>query len=219
MTENGRSDAGRATVLSRNAVTRETLDRLDAYERLLRTWQRKTNLVAPSTLSELWLRHFEEGLILADLLPKEARSIVDLGSGGGLPGLILAIRLAERGVGRVSLVESNGKKAAFLRTVARELGIACDVHAERVENCGSLLSRADVVTARALASLNKLLAYVAPHLGRDAVCLFPKGRQHDEEIAVASQHWRFAMVKHSLRTEPGSAVLAIRGCEAVSADG
>lgn len=211
------SDPSRAGVLLRRNVSRETADRLDRYEALLRQWQRRTNLVAPSTLEDLWVRHFEEGLILATFVPAEAERIVDLGSGGGLPGLVLAILVAEAGRGHVDLVESNGKKAAFLRTVARELALPCTVHDARIEDCSPLIGRADVVTARALASLDTLFGFVAPTLPSPAVCLFPKGRTHEAEIAEASRAWRFAMVKHELTTDPGSVVLEIRGIQPADA--
>lgn len=204
------TDPTRADVIARRSVSRETADRLDRYETLLRQWQTRTNLVAPSTLQALWVRHFEEGLVLADLVPEGARRIVDLGSGGGLPGLVLAILSRESGGAHVDLVESNAKKTAFLRTVARELDLPCTVHDARIERCGALIGSADIVTARALAPLETLLGFVAPTLQPGALCLFPKGRTHEEEIAEASRAWRFAMVKHALTTEPGSVVLAIR---------
>lgn len=205
----------RAEVVARRKVSRETADRLDRYETLLRQWQRRTNLVAPSTLEELWVRHFEEGLILADLMPAGTTRIVDLGSGGGLPGLVLAILAKESGGAQVDLVESNGKKAAFLRAVTRELDLPCTVHAERIEACGAIIAKADLVTARALAPLDTLLGFVGPALSRDALCLFPKGRTHGDEIAQASRAWRFAMVKHDLTTDPGSVVLEIRRVEPI----
>ncbi len=206
----GGSSAQRDAVLARRKVSRETAGRLDAYETLLRSWQARTNLVAPSTLPDLWERHFEEGLVLGALVPADAREVVDLGSGGGLPGLVLAILAKARGSGHVTLVESNGKKAAFLRTVARELALDCTVRAERIEVCGPVVSAADAVTARALAPLETLLEWVQPHLGADAVCLFPKGRGHGLEVARASQQFEFDMVKHSSTGEPESVVLELR---------
>ena len=200
----------RAGVLARRGVSRETAKRLDAYEALLRTWQKRTNLVAPSTLPDLWERHFEEGLLLGALVPDGTGELVDLGSGGGLPGLVLAILFKERGAGRVTMVESVGKKAAFLRTVARELALDCDVRAERIEACGPVIATADVVTARALAPLETLLTWVAPHLREDALCLFPKGRDHPAEVAAASQQFGFDMVKHPSTGEPESVVLELR---------
>ena len=207
-------DAGRGMVLSRNTVSRETLDRLDAYVALLRIWQARINLVAPSTLNELWPRHIEEGLVLWPRIPTAADKLVDLGSGAGLPGLVLAILLAERGAGSIALVESNGKKAAFLRTVIRELDLPAEVHAKRIEACGGLLAAANIVTARALAPLDLLFGMVAPHIGPTTICLFPKGRTHQGEIEAASAHWRFDMVKHFSLNEPDSVILEIRNLQA-----
>ncbi|MFD2239187.1 16S rRNA (guanine(527)-N(7))-methyltransferase RsmG [Aureimonas populi] len=189
--------------------------RLDAYAALLLKWQNSINLVAPSTLPSLWTRHLEEGLFLGSLMPKYGR-VVDIGSGGGLPGLVLAILRTERGLG-VDLVESNGKKAAFLRTVVRELGLNAAVHASRVEDCGAILEEADLVTARALASLDRLMAMVGPHVKPTSVCWFPKGRDVEAEIAEASAHWRFTMVKHSSKVTPDSVVLEIARLEGLGA--
>lgn len=199
----------RALVLSRHTVSRETVIGLDAYVALLRVWQAHINLISPATIPEIWTRHIEDGLLLSRLGRAHAHW-VDLGSGAGLPGLVLAIGLKGREGARVDLVESNGKKAAFLRTVIRELDLPAEVHARRIEDCSQIIARADAVSARALAPLDQLLAWVAPHLREDSVCFFPKGRQHDEEIAEASAHWRFDMVRHSSHIEDGSVVLEIR---------
>ena len=212
----GGRDEQRARVLARHRVSRETIGRLDAYEALLLTWQRRTNLVAPSTLPDLWERHIGEGLLLAALIPEGTRQVADLGSGGGLPGLIVAVLLKERGAGTVDLVESNGKKAAFLRQAIRALDLPADVHAERIERVPDVVARADVVTARALAPLRTLLEWVAPHLKPGARCLFPKGREHEAEIAAATQHFRFDMVKHPSTGEPESVVLELRSLEALT---
>jgi 16S rRNA (guanine527-N7)-methyltransferase len=207
----------RATVLSRNGVSRETLERLDHYADRLTAWQKTTNLVAPSTLDALWSRHLEEGLRLYPLVGT-APKIVDLGSGGGLPGLVLAIVAKEAQPGQsVTLVESNGKKAAFLRTVIRELGLSGEVRAERIEQVGATLAAADVVTARALASLDVLFGFVSGHIDKDTRCLFPKGRQHEAEIAEASAHWRFDMVKHPSTGEEGSVVLEVSSIRPIGA--
>ena len=205
----------RALVLSRNAVSRETAECLDRYVELLREWQRHINLVSPATVPEIWTRHLEDGLVLGHLARRVTRW-ADIGSGAGLPGLVLAILMREREGGHVDLVESNGKKAAFLRTVIRELGLPAQVHASRIEDCAKIIASAQAVSARALASLTDLFALVGPHLSADATCWFPKGRNHDEEIAEASAHWRFDMVKHSSHIEDGSVVLEIRRLEALA---
>jgi 16S rRNA (guanine527-N7)-methyltransferase len=197
----------RETVLERRNVSRETRDRLDAFAALLLKWQASINLVAPSTASQLWSRHIEDGLALFDLAP-ERRQWVDLGSGGGLPGIVLAIQLRETG-GHIDLVESNNKKAAFLRTAVRELDVPARIHAARIESVGAVIGSADTVTARALASLDQLLAWVGADLRPDAICLFAKGRDHEREIAAASALWRYDMVKHDPKTADGSVILRI----------
>ena len=196
---------GRAAFLDRYDVSRETAERLDRYVALLTEWQRRINLIAPATLGEVWERHIADSLQLARLLPPFERC-ADLGSGGGLPGLIIAI---ERPGGHVDLVESNGKKAAFLRAVMRDLGLTGAVHAVRIEAAQSVLSSADVITARALASLPELLTMVEPHLKPTAKCFFAKGETHGEEIDAASALWRFEMVKHDSILKDGSVVLEL----------
>nr|WP_256477927.1 16S rRNA (guanine(527)-N(7))-methyltransferase RsmG [Aurantimonas marianensis] len=181
--------------------------RLDRYVALLTEWQRQINLVAPATIGDVWSRHIADSLVLERLLPPFQRC-VDLGSGAGLPGLVVAAVRAEQG-GIVDLVESNAKKAAFLRAVQRGLGLAGTVHAARIGDCGAALAAADLVTARALAPLPELLAFVAPHIGTSARCFFQKGRSHEQEINQAAAHWRFTMIKHESNVENGSAILEI----------
>ena len=200
--------ADRAALLARRPVSRETLERLDRYVALLLDWQSKTNLVAPSTLGEIWTRHIDDSLQLHDLAPSPRRWC-DMGSGAGFPGIVLAIAQAETPAGHVDLIESNDKKAAFLRAVIRETGIAATVHASRIEDCGAVLARADAVSARALASLDMLLGFVAGHIRPEIPCYFAKGGQHSEEIIDASRHWRFTLVKHASTTREDAAILEV----------
>lgn len=202
-----RQAEGRAYFLETHDVSRETLARLDRYVALLTEWQRQINLVAPATIGDVWSRHIADSLVLERLLPPFQRC-VDLGSGAGLPGLVVAAVRAEQG-GIVDLVESNAKKAAFLRAAQRGLGLAGTVHAARIEDYGAALTAADLVTARALAPLPELLALVAPHIGTSARCFFQKGRSHEQEINQAAAHWRFTMIKHESNVENGSAILEI----------
>lgn len=206
----------RALVLSRHAVSRETGERLDAYVALLRTWQKSINLVSPATIPEIWTRHVEDGLVLGERAKGVSRW-ADLGSGAGLPGLILAILLADREGAMVHLVESNAKKAAFLRTVARELALPATVHASRIEDCRAVLAGVEAISARALASLDDLFGLVAPHAGPETVYWFLKGRAHESEITDAAAHWRFDMVKHASPVEDGSVLLEIRSLERLPA--
>lgn len=197
-----------ACLRSRN-VSRETLDRLDRYVALLLAWQAKTNLVAPSTLPRIWTRHIADSLQFAAAAPGIVRW-ADIGSGGGFPGLVTAILLADQPDAHVALVESTEKKAAFLRLVIRELGLPAKVHASRIEVAGDVLSKADAVSARALASLDTLLGLVAGRIRPDIPCYFAKGKAHEAEIAEATAHWRFSVVQHSSTIEPDSVILEVR---------
>ncbi len=163
-------------------VSRETLDRLIVYAELLAKWQRRINLVGRSTLNELWRRHMLDSAQLLPLIPDGARCLVDLGSGAGFPGLVLAIL----GIPEVHLIESDGRKAAFLREVSRETSTPLHIHVSRIEQIEPFV--ADVVTARALAPLPKLLDLAGPFTGRQTVLLFPKGQDVDRELTEATKH-------------------------------
>ncbi|WAJ28640.1 16S rRNA (guanine(527)-N(7))-methyltransferase RsmG [Antarcticirhabdus aurantiaca] len=200
----------REAVLQRFSVSRETAEKLDAYAALLQRWQAAINLVSPASLPHLWTRHIGDSLALHAVAPGPLRW-TDIGSGGGLPGLVLAICNRTREGARVDLVESNNKKAAFLREAARELGLPVAVHAVRIEEAGAVIAGAEAVSARALASLDVLLGFVAPHLSPNAACFFPKGESFEAEIAQASAQWRFDMVKHPSTTGgEDAAILEIR---------
>jgi 16S rRNA (guanine527-N7)-methyltransferase len=200
--------ADRAALLTRRSVSRETLARLDHYVALLLDWQSKTNLVAPSTLGEIWTRHIDDSLQVHDLAT-DARRWCDMGSGAGFPGIVLAIAQADAPGAHVDLIESNDKKAAFLRAVIRETGVYATVHASRIEDSGAVLAKAQAVSARALASLDILLGFVAGHIRPEIPCYFAKGGQHSEEIIDASRHWRFTLVKHASATREDAAILEI----------
>ncbi len=184
-------------------VSRETLDRLNLYESQLRLWQPRINLVANATLNELWHRHFLDSAQLLPLIPADARVFVDLGSGGGFPGLVLAILLQDRrgsaGGGaserpwRIVLVESDVRKCAFLREVARQTGVAVEILSTRIEKpeTQSKLASVDVVTARALAPLDRLFGLAAPLFGDRTVGLFLKGQGAQAEIEAARSQWAF----------------------------
>jgi 16S rRNA (guanine527-N7)-methyltransferase len=170
-------------------VSRETRGRLDAIVAQLRKWQPRINLVAPSTMTEVETRHIADSLQLLGLAPG-ARSWVDLGSGGGFPGLVVAAGLADAPDARVVLVEASAKKCAFLRETARLAGLPVDVICGRIEDVVPRLEGAfDVVSARALAPLDQLLAYAEPLLAAGALGLFPKGADVDEELSAAFRAW------------------------------
>ncbi len=187
-------------------VSRGTLDRLDSYSRLLNQWQAKINLVAPGTLAEVWHRHFADSAQLVALAPSVAKTWLDLGSGAGFPGLVVAALLAEAGQCKVILCESDTRKAAFLSDVKRKLGLAVDIISARIETDSThgTVGRVDVVSARALAPLQRLIPLAAPYFHEQTVGLFPKGREAEKEIAEAAKTWSFgAELKPSLTDREG----------------
>ncbi len=192
-------------------VSRETMARLERYLALLAKWTQAINLVARSTLDDPWRRHFLDSAQLYDLLPPRPadrdRVLVDLGSGAGFPGLVLAIM----GAGTTHLIESDRRKAAFLREVARATDTEVTVHDRRIEAVPPFA--ADVVVARACASLDRLLAYAAPFLrsgeGAAARCLFLKGRRVDEELTEANKAWTLTVEGFPSRADPTGTVLSI----------
>lgn len=198
-------------------VSRETLAKLQAYHNLVGRWQKAVNLVGPSTLPTLWHRHFADSAQLAAMVPTNAQTHVDLGSGGGFPGLVLAIMCAARPNFRTTLVEADQRKVAFLREVARQTGIAVDILCNRIENpeTQARLGRVDVVTARALAPLGKLLTLAAPLFGKETVGLFHKGRGAQQELAEAQAHWQFEYRTCMSLTEADACVVEVRHLTAV----
>jgi 16S rRNA (guanine527-N7)-methyltransferase len=210
-TPNDRLAADREAALRLVRVSRETLARLDAFVALLQKWQRKINLIGRGTEDSLWTRHIADSLQLLDLAPA-ARTWVDLGSGGGFPGLVIACALAERPGARVHLVESNTRKAAFLREAARNLRLPALVHAERIEDfVSNFADSPDVVTARALASLEDLLAYAAPLMENGAQALFLKGQDVEAELTEAAKSWNIQADLVPSRTDRGGRIVVVKG--------
>lgn len=191
-------------------VSRETLTKLELFEAEFRRWSGRINLAAPSTLESLWERHILDSAQLAAIKP-ESRRWLDLGSGGGFPGAIMAILLAERDGATIDLVESNNKKAAFLRTILGSLNAPATVHICRIEDAAGRLDMPEIVTARALAPLPRLLELTAPWLEADATGLFHKGRDYAAEVAESRDAWRFDLVEHRSKIDPASRVLEISG--------
>ena len=191
-------------------VSRETFDRLAAFEAEFRRWAARINLAAPSTLDEVWSRHILDSAQLVSLAP-DASAWLDLGSGGGFPGAVVAILLGEREGGRIELVESNNKKAAFLKSVLGSLGAPATVHVCRIEDASARVETPEIVTARALAPLPRLLELVRPWLGAGATGLFHKGRDYAAEIAESRDGWRFDLVEHQSRVDPSSRILELSG--------
>ncbi|GMG84986.1 16S rRNA (guanine(527)-N(7))-methyltransferase RsmG [Paralimibaculum aggregatum] len=189
-------------------VSRETLARLEIFARVLETWTRRINLIAPSTVPELWSRHIADCAQLWPLRPAGARSWVDLGAGAGLPGLVIAALAAEAGGPAVTLVESDRRKAAFLATAAREMGLAPAIRAERIEAL-ALPAPPEVISARALAPLPALLAHAARLGGPETVALFPKGARADSELTAAAERWHYHVTKIASRTDGNATILRL----------
>jgi 16S rRNA (guanine527-N7)-methyltransferase len=190
-------------------VSPATLQRLEAFEALARRWTDKINLVAPSTVPDLWTRHIADSAQLWPFAPEGARTWADLGSGGGFPGLVIAILAAEVGTLHVTLIESDQRKCAFLRTAARELGVKATVIDQRVEAAPP--QEASVVSARALAPLPALLPLVARHLAPGGTALLPKGRDFASELdAARAQGWTFAAEAFPSATDHSARLLRLK---------
>ena len=191
-------------------VPRETIHRLDRYATLLAHWQKSTNLIAPSTLPRLWSHHFADSAQIRDLAP-EARLWLDLGSGAGFPGLVVAILQTGQPDFRMHLVDSNKKKCAFLAEVARETKAPVDIHAMRIEEFGESAHslRPDVVSARALAPLPRLFELAHPFFAPATRGLFLKGREAEAEIEAAKMTWEFTAALHPSLTSAGSHIVEV----------
>ena len=186
-------------------VSRETLERLAVYESLLRKWQKTINLVGPKTLDDAWNRHFLDSAQLHPLLPESAKVLVDLGSGAGFPGLVLAIM----GVPEVHLIESDVRKGAFLREAARATGAPVTVHSKRIEAVQGL--EADVLTARALAPLSDLLEWGARFLRPGGTALFLKGQNVEDELTATTKYWKMHTERFNSVTDPSGSILRLSG--------
>ena len=194
------ASSDKAQALALVPVSRETQVRLDRYLDLLRQWQAKTNLIAPSTLPHLWTRHVADSLQLLSLAPS-AKTWVDLGSGGGFPGVVLACALAETVGAAVHLVERNSKKAAFLREALRITSAPGIVHPNAIEDIvDSMAGPIDCVTARALAPLHQLIGFAEPLVKKGAKALFLKGQDVEVELTEATKYWNIKPNLHSSLT-------------------
>ncbi len=207
----------RERALALTPVSRETSARLDRFVELLLEWQQHTNLIAPSTEPTVWTRHIADSLQLLALAPKAQAGPqiwVDLGSGAGFPGLVIACALAEQKGTEVHLVESIGKKANFLREAVRAAGVPAEVHAKRIADFVKRApKRIDVVTARALAPLPKLLAEAYPLLKRGARGLFPKGQDVATELTGAAKYWNIEATLTESRTDPRARIVVVESVE------
>lgn len=189
-------------------VSRETFRRLEHFEAEFKRWNSRINLAAPSTLNQLWERHILDSAQIAPLAPTALRWL-DLGSGGGFPGAIMAIILRERPGAHIELVESNNKKAAFLKSVLGSLGAPATVHVSRIEQAVGKVEQPEIVTARALAPLPLLLKFASPWLLDGASALFHKGRDYAMEVHESRTSYGFDLVQHVSRIDSESRILEI----------
>lgn len=195
------------------SVSRETLDRLNTLEALVKKWNPRINLVSRNSLDHLWTRHIVDS-IQVFRSRENPRHWADLGSGGGFPGLVVGIlALDEQPELNVTLIESDQRKCAFLRAAARETGLSCTVLAQRIEQVAP--QNADTVSARALTDLNGLLTHCERHLAADGTALFPKGVTWKKEVEHARKSWRFDVETINSKTEEGAVVLKITGASRV----
>jgi 16S rRNA (guanine527-N7)-methyltransferase len=197
-------------------VSRETLARLDAYLALLNNWQRRINLVGATSLADAWRRHMLDSAQLFPLVPSSCERLLDLGSGAGFPGLVLAIM----GVPGVELVESDGRKCTFLAEAARITDASVTIHHTRIESLAKIQASlpaempstrsADVITARACAPLPRLLGHLEGLLAAHTLCLFPKGARVDEELTQARKEWRMNVERLPSRSDPKGCILYVQ---------
>jgi 16S rRNA (guanine527-N7)-methyltransferase len=200
----------RAAALRLFPVSRETSDRLDIYIALLAKWRKTINLVSDATFSAVWTRHVADSAQLRDLAP-QARTWIDMGSGAGFPGLVIAIQLAEQRGAAVHLVESDQRKSAFLREVAQATGAPAYIHNLRIEQAGGeIAGPVDAVTARALAPLPRLIAFARMWLAQGAVGIFPRGQSGETEVGQFSDFQNFDLDFSRSRIDPLSKIAVVR---------
>jgi len=190
-------------------VTHETIHSLSAYETMLIEWNQKFNLVAASTLPQIWTRHFSDSAQLMSFIPEKALTLADMGAGAGFPGLVLAIMA--KGLNKplhVHAIEATGKKADFLQAVIDGLKLNVTVRRERVEAIRDL--KTDIVTARALKALPELLKYANYLIHKDTICVFPKGQHAAEELTQARKYWTFDAETHKSRSDDSGSILVLK---------
>ncbi|WP_375698714.1 16S rRNA (guanine(527)-N(7))-methyltransferase RsmG [Pseudophaeobacter sp. TrK17] len=191
-------------------VSRETIERLEKFEEVLLKWNPRINLVSKSSLTDLWQRHIVDSVQVFTSVEDAGESWVDIGSGGGFPGIVVAIMAAERSPKtKVTLIESDQRKSAFLRTAARECGVSISVLTERIEQ--AVPQNADILSARAVADLDALLEFSQRHLAVGGTSVFPKGANWKKEVDKAAQRWRFDVEPITSLTETEAVILKIKG--------
>jgi len=189
------------------------LQRFSEYRDLLEKWQKRINLVSRSTLPDLWRRHFLDSAQLLPMIPKSADTLVDLGSGAGFPGLVLALLISEHGGPEVHLVEADGRKAAFLAEANRILETGAVLHSRRIESITGL--KADVITARALSPLERLLNQAERFMGAETTCLFLKGEKVSHELTIARKQWTMTVTEVTSITHDLARILKLKDVKRV----
>ncbi len=192
------------------SVSRETMDRLEVFSKVLIKWNPKINLVSRRSLEDLWVRHIVDSVQVFKTAPAGCKTWLDIGSGGGFPGVVAAIVAADESPEtQFTLIESDQRKCAFLRNAARECDIALNVISKRIEQVEP--QNADVLSARALAELSDLMQFAEQHLAHNGVALFPKGENWKKEVDKSKGEWHFDMDPVKSLTEPNAFILKIRG--------
>lgn len=169
------------------SLTDDQHRRLRSYHDELLKWQKKINLISRFTVDDAWQRHFVDSLQLIDLIPEDAKSLIDFGSGAGFPAIVLAHCLEID----IHVIESDQRKCSFMRHVSRETSSKVTIHNDRIEKVSPF--SADVITSRALASLDKLLEYAEPFLSEKTILIFPKGKNAQEELTLARKSWNISL--------------------------
>ena len=196
-------------ILEKYNVSRETMERLKTYEKLVLEWNNRFNLISKSSVEYIWERHIEDSLQLCEYITKEDVILYDFGSGAGFPAIVIAIVAKDMFPNlHLSLIESIGKKAKFLNAVKEELGLNITIYNDRIENLN--LPKADIITSRAMASLQKLLEYSKPFCKSSTKLIFPKGEKWKEEVDEASQKWKFDYITKQSLTNDTARILQIR---------
>lgn len=190
-------------------VSRETIEKLEHFVDLTLKWNPRINLIAKSTISDIWERHIVDSAQLFGLIPSQPKTWLDIGSGGGFPGIVLAAIAAEKSPHTLfTMIESDQRKAAFLRTAVRELSLSATVIAERVEQAEP--QRADIVSARALSSLSELFPHILRHMRTTGSAILPKGKAYQDEINIAQADWRFEVTAHPSMTDAQARILVVK---------
>lgn len=190
------------------SVSRETRDRLEVFVQLLAKWNKAINLVSKATLEDVWRRHIYDSIQIAEI-PSNSGKWLDLGSGGGLPGLVVAAIAAERTPGtHVTLVESDQRKCAFLAAAADAMNLSVSIECRRIEE--STGQTYDIISARALASLPELLEMALPYRHDKTICIFPKGAKADVEMKAAMKHWNITYDAVESVTDPSATIFRIQ---------